>query len=144
MKRIRWRCLCIKEPRVLLAMLPLTLGLAAVDAQLAACERAVCGGGWVGSEAGEASGFTEERLIGEMVECYTACEKWKAIMNTGTQNDVNCLRNVYLVKNRVVEALIKAGGDAYPPDVVNSCKLAAVDRMNASKAGGGGSKGGSN
>jgi hypothetical protein len=51
MKSIRWWCLCIKEPRVLLAMLPLTLGLAAVDAQLAACERAMVGLGWQKEDA---------------------------------------------------------------------------------------------
>jgi len=141
MKSIRWRCMCIKAPRVPLAMLPLTLGLAAVDAQLAACERAVCGGGWVGSEASE---FTKERLIGEMVKRFTMFKEWTKIKDTGTSEEVKSLHDLYGAQYKVVEALIKAGGDAYPSGVVNECQLTAVDIMDASKAGGGGSKGGSN
>ena len=120
----------------------LTSGLAALDAQLAACERAVCGGGWVGSEASE---FTEERLIGEIVKCYTACENWDAIMDTGASDEEKSLYALFIAQRRLVKALIRAGGGAYPLEVVNRCQYIAYERMDASKAGGGGggSKGGS-
>jgi hypothetical protein len=100
-----------------------------LDAQLAACERAVCGGGWVGSEVSE---FTKERLIGEMVKRFKMCKAWMKIKDTGTPEEVKSLYDLYGAQYKVVEALIKAGGDAYPPGVVNECQLTAVDIMDGS------------
>jgi len=135
------------EPRIKTASrpsftMPRASGWSAVNLQLAACERAVCGGGWVGSEASE---FTEERLIGEMVKCYTAWSAWNAIMDTGASDEEKSLYALFIAQRRLVKALIRAGGGAYPLEVVNKCQYIAYERMDASKAGGGGggSKGGS-
>ncbi len=112
-----------------------------MNLQLAACELAVCGGGWVGSEA--VSEFTEERLIGEMVKCYTAWSACNAIMDTGASDEEKSLYALFIAQRRLVKALIRAGGGAYPLEVVNKCQYIAYERMDASKAGGGGSKDGS-
>jgi hypothetical protein len=75
-----------------------------------------------------------------MVKCFVAWDKWSAIMDTtGAAGEMKLLYDIYMLRLKLVEALVRAGGGAYYPlDVVNKCEYIAYVRMDALKAGGGG------
>jgi len=126
--------MCIKEPRVLLVMLPLTLGLAAVDAQLAACERAVCGGGWVGSEASGGGGFSAEdvKLIAEMMLTIRAKAAFdiRKDPHNGFSRDtaVEFLEKLKAQKKKQA-ALIEKAYASYSPEQIARCQTEAQARV---------------
>ena len=106
-----------------------TSGLAAVDAQLAACERAVCGGGWLGSETGE---FSKEALIVMMVKVFNAFKAWQDQKGFST-TVIAKYKALYSKQVQEVEAFIKRGGTAYE-GVVGECQAEAKKRFDAASS----------
>jgi hypothetical protein len=101
-----------------------------LDAQLAACERAVCGGGWVGSEA---SGFTKEKLIEAFRKKMIAEHNYNDAkeLQLGSSHLENFLEIFHAAVRYLADVLVNGREEgAYTQDVINECREAAELRFN--------------
>ncbi len=115
---------CIKAAPHPSFTMPHASGWAAVDAQLAACERAV-----LGSEAAGDEEFTTERLVAAFVEKFQAESGLKfAIMNSHSVS-----KELYNTRHQkacqAVHSLIERGRAVYTREVVQQCEQEAKRRV---------------
>ena len=122
--------MCIKAPRVPLAMLSRASGWAAVDAQLAACERAVVGSEW--REEDERAAAMQRVKAGVGAGEYTRIRLIESFLRTmrlepvlGDDGSRPAPPPEYYDSIFDTDALVDLGGSAYPVAVIRECRREA-------------------
>ena len=100
-----------------------TSGLAAVDAQLAACERAV-----VGSEA-SGGGFSEERLLAAYETQFIAEANLKYAVQNLSRDSLEHFKTRHREACQAVRALITQGGAVCTPEMLERVEAEARRRF---------------